>query len=442
MKKLSSLLLFLMLLCATVGFAQESEVPVSSASASAQSAAGRATGCQQLKTNQSSSLNNNGLVFNVVARQNIVITSLDNLFSQDSIWVHLYYKNGAYDGGDLQLIWTELDSVFIAHADTTPTRLPILINKPLATADTMAFFIYCSYTSSTGYAGGTAFNNVSVQNTQIKILEGIGVSQSLNKIPTRTFCGNVNYCPQGQALCAEDRYTDNATTNNGVMTDIKANKNITVSSVGVMARTGVNSLILYSRPKTHLGFEADSMAWSKVATVAFPTVQNDSIVMINLPSPLNLDSGNSVGFYFKVVGPGSVKYVSALAKPVTFPSYATELYQIAPATGVAGSFGTNSYPRTFSGGVDACLRSAPNAIHETKSLELRLYPNPANDILNITTDDYETVTLDVIDMQGRVVMATTFQGATTLDVAQLPAAVYQLYLHNANGSAVKRFVKN
>jgi hypothetical protein len=116
-----------------------------------------------------------------------------------------------------------------------------------------------------------------------------------------------------------------------------------------------------------------------------------------------------------------------------------------PGSGISDKFGVGNVfaNRMFNGTLDMCARfPVVLGIEQHKNLQLSLYPNPANDVLNITTDDHEAVSLDVIDMQGRIVMQTVFQGATTLDVAQLPTSVYQLYLHNANGTAVKRFVKN
>ena len=73
-----------------------------------------------------------------------------------------------------------------------------------------------------------------------------------------------------------------------------------------------------------------------------------------------------------------------------------------------------------------------------------LYPNPSSNILNIEVASISSnpnSQLEIIDMQGRTVITSTFKEKTTLDVSKLAATTYQVKMSNGTSTAVKRFVK-
>jgi len=78
-------------------------------------------------------------------------------------------------------------------------------------------------------------------------------------------------------------------------------------------------------------------------------------------------------------------------------------------------------------------------------LRFTIYPNPTESILNIEVVDIRTKNqesrFEIVDMQGRVVMTSTFEEKTTLDVSELAATTYQVRISNGNSTSVKRFVK-
>ncbi len=410
-------------------------------------AAGRSVECSQLTAATNDNNGNAGIMFNVIARKDIIIKSIDNNFGYDSTTVRLYYKRGGANNFTLSSgAWTLLGSGFIQFKGTGVKRIPVFINQFLTTGDTMAFLIMVDKNKSVRYLNGTATGVLYTQDNSLKIFEGDGIFSDSSLINSpRVFNGNIGYCPFENPLCfTETICKDFGNGNNGEMFDIRATRDITLNRIGVSVGIGTQELFVYTRPNTYRNFELDSTKWTRLPSLSFTkTISNDSLVYYSLPTPLNINAGQSVAYYIGCVGLGSVYYTNT--NDDAYPFIGTGLVDMYPGSGISGKFGVGNVftNRMFNGTLDMCARfPVALGIEQHKNLQLSLYPNPTNDVLNITTDDHEAVSLDVIDMQGRVVMATVFQGATTLDVAQLPTSVYQLYLHNANGTAVKRFVKN
>jgi lysyl endopeptidase len=76
--------------------------------------------------------------------------------------------------------------------------------------------------------------------------------------------------------------------------------------------------------------------------------------------------------------------------------------------------------------------------------QVSLYPNPANDELNIDlTTVTEKTTIDVLDITGKVVKTIRIDGSNiaTLDIKFLANGTYNVRMSNSNGSIIKRFVK-
>lgn len=73
------------------------------------------------------------------------------------------------------------------------------------------------------------------------------------------------------------------------------------------------------------------------------------------------------------------------------------------------------------------------------------YPNPANNFVNVDfgTLQFSEATITMLDVTGKVVLTSTATGNTRLDIANLPAAVYNVRVAvageaPANFSVVKR----
>lgn len=65
-----------------------------------------------------------------------------------------------------------------------------------------------------------------------------------------------------------------------------------------------------------------------------------------------------------------------------------------------------------------------------------VYPNPAQDIINISTEDF--VRADIVDMQGRIVISAT---RTPVRIQALSEGIYLIRLYTKEGMGVARMVK-
>jgi len=71
---------------------------------------------------------------------------------------------------------------------------------------------------------------------------------------------------------------------------------------------------------------------------------------------------------------------------------------------------------------------------------LKIYPNPANDKLNITLE--EKATLEIINSQGQIVVSKSLTERTNnLNVSDLPGGVYSLRIKTNKGIAVRKLIK-
>ena len=72
-----------------------------------------------------------------------------------------------------------------------------------------------------------------------------------------------------------------------------------------------------------------------------------------------------------------------------------------------------------------------------------LYPNPADDNLLIKTDGNENYGIEIIDLQGKIVLkSATNNEQKTLDIQALPKGLYVARLISAKGQLNRKFVKN
>ncbi len=77
------------------------------------------------------------------------------------------------------------------------------------------------------------------------------------------------------------------------------------------------------------------------------------------------------------------------------------------------------------------------------NLKLNIYPNPANDVLNITSELATIQTVSVVDLNGRTVKQVELNKTySQINVSDLNSGVYMLNIQTEEGKTVKKFVKN
>jgi uncharacterized repeat protein (TIGR01451 family) len=73
---------------------------------------------------------------------------------------------------------------------------------------------------------------------------------------------------------------------------------------------------------------------------------------------------------------------------------------------------------------------------------VKLYPNPANDVITVTTGNVLYEKLTISNSLGQVVMEQKINGTNTMvDVAKLPAGMYYMTLTGINWKSIKKFSK-
>jgi hypothetical protein len=82
-----------------------------------------------------------------------------------------------------------------------------------------------------------------------------------------------------------------------------------------------------------------------------------------------------------------------------------------------------------------------DAVSESLSSTITLYPNPARDAVRIEGEDINRVRVFNVYGQLMGMIETRKQSSIRLDVGDYPSGTYILMLDTDKGSAVKRFVK-
>lgn len=164
---------------------------------------------------QTTLVQNNGLsgvMFDVEAKNDIVVTRLETILDDVTHDVYIWYVAGGKGGHEMTMgDWTFVDNATVVGAGfatspaaSVPTEIPIDIDLFIPAGQTYGFYIH-SVPSGGGapikYRDGTAENTVYVQNVDLKIFQGRGVGSSFfNSFQPspRVFAGIVNYelpCP-------------------------------------------------------------------------------------------------------------------------------------------------------------------------------------------------------------------------------------------------------
>ena len=139
----------------------------------------------------------NGNMFNVVALNNISITSF-NVHCATSGSFNVYYRSGRYEGFESSSAgWTLLStSNVVSNGQYHPSHLEIGNSLALHTGDTVAFYIFSSVTVY--YTNGpslTCQDSVYSSNADLKILIGSGNAANWGaNFAFRVWNGTIFYC--------------------------------------------------------------------------------------------------------------------------------------------------------------------------------------------------------------------------------------------------------
>jgi len=75
--------------------------------------------------------------------------------------------------------------------------------------------------------------------------------------------------------------------------------------------------------------------------------------------------------------------------------------------------------------------------------EIKVYPNPASDVLNISMLETGNAELVIYNMQGQIVYSETVEeGQHEVDLSEFVNGIYMIYIYNEDDSFVKKIIKN
>lgn len=136
----------------------------------------------------------------------------------------------------------------------------------------------------------------------------------------------------------------------------------------------------------------------------------------------------------------------ALLEPCIIPEIidstfgCVEIYD--PVCGCDGETYSNSCFARLYGGIThwtngVCL----TGINENSLGAIKIYPNPAHHLLTIENPEFEELSLQIIDMTGKVVLLLQINSSSSIDITYIKQGIYLLQLISSNGdSTVKKLI--
>jgi len=91
-------------------------------------------------------------------------------------------------------------------------------------------------------------------------------------------------------------------------------------------------------------------------------------------------------------------------------------------------------------GVDFINSSAPSSVRDLSSNNFNIYPIPAVNSLTIEAKNNELTSLDLIGLNGKVILKKEFIQSTILDVSHIAKGVYYLNLKTIDGKLTKKII--
>jgi hypothetical protein len=166
-----------------------------------------------LTTTFASDNGQDGNMFEIHAINTVVITRFDGNISIPGDNMRIYYKAGSYTGSeDNSAVWTLVGTAnsLVSNGDDVPTPIPISVNVTIPAGQTYSFYITGDGTGSgVNYTNGTAEHAVYVSDSNIEILQGIGIAYPFGlTFSPRIWNGTVYYNSSSSAATAAPTMTE------------------------------------------------------------------------------------------------------------------------------------------------------------------------------------------------------------------------------------------
>ncbi len=156
-------------------------------------------------------------------------------------------------------------------------------------------------------------------------------------------------------------------------------------------------------------------------------------------SQCNMEINRAVSLADKIVSQGAVTINGTLNLIITGTPQAGDQFTLFTGTSFKGSF-TKIIPEkpgenlmwNFSGGILKVV-SEGNAINNVNESELKIFPNPATDFVEIATESFSPGTqICITDLNGKsMIVKKSELNKTIIETSELPAGIYFVRLKNA-----------
>lgn len=143
---------------------------------------------------------------------------------------------------------------------------------------------------------------------------------------------------------------------------------------------------------------------------------------------------------------------TVIASPPGFTNTAFQIQNhsyTAPAAGVyyfglQNAIAANTNGSVFWAVDNFTVSSATASVDSVDSNTFRVFPNPANDMININSENHAIDNISIMDINGREVINSSFENInhTKIDISNLTAGIYLLNITSGSSSVTQKLIKN
>ncbi len=255
-----------------------------------------------LDTTTAAGNSHRGNMFNLVAKENVVIRSFD-AYPQSSTTIEIYTRPGSYAGFETSSTgWT-----LIGSAPVTSTgglvAVAVPVNIGIRAGETQAFYVTTNVTNGVNlnYTNGTSEGAVFTEDANLQFTEGVGLEYPFAQgtpaiYRPRVWNGRIHY-DTTNVLDSTGVTYDNSVAQ-GAMFDLEAIAKADLGGISVELAAGTHDVDVYFRRGTFVGHESPSIGWELIGSIgAVDSLGGGALTRIEFADRIELEPGEIIGVY-------------------------------------------------------------------------------------------------------------------------------------------------
>lgn len=399
----------------------------------------------QLNGKTTTDNSNDGFMFTVKAKENVYISGFSVFSSNSGGYARIYKKNGSYNGYQANpSSWNLIDSAFVSVSAPNLTTLNMHVDTYISAGNQVSFYVTGTGSVQFNYLNGTTEGAVLSENADLITYEGIGIQFPFGTSFTpRDFAGKIHYCKATQFQCDTSVTQYNSDNGNfGVFFNVASkSKEIYLDNIFTdFSGSGLGSVKIYTKTGTFQGSESNAAAWTLLDSAQIVNPANNSPEAVSSGFSLTIPANSVQGFH--IVSNSSTLGLNYTNGSTSGDTIRNEAFMaITGGLGADAAFTSNGLPRKINGTVSYCVNTT--SVTENLAEEIRIYPNPATDIIYIDSKEQHIYQLQLIDISGKVLYQTQTQQnqLLSIDMSQYPAGTYFVKLRTDSQSITKTIIK-